>query len=140
MNNSTVAKNGFKSFILTLAVSLLVFSVIYYVQTSSSNKVNIESTDKTTQANADSPAVPATENKSAFKDIKASDQAVAERVVLGGATETSESTVPGTGVTGITYAFAVSVGMVLLGAYLFIYEPRRRALLDFEKRVKRGLK
>jgi hypothetical protein len=143
MNNSTIAKNGFKTFILTLAVCLIVFSVIYYIQTDSSNKVNIESTDKVSQAKEDaSKQVASAADTSVFKAITNDKTQVPTKAVLGSATttETTQSTVPTTGITEITYAFVVSLGITLFGVYLFVYEPRRRALLDFERKVKKDLR
>lgn len=143
MNNSTIAKNGFKTFILTLAVSLIVFSVIYYIQTDASNKVNIESTDKISQTKENTPKqVASAADTSVFKAITNDKTQVPTKAVLGSATttETTQSTVPTTGITEITYAFVVSLGITLFGVYLFVYEPRRRALLDFERKVKKDLR
>jgi hypothetical protein len=143
MNNSTIAKNGFKTFILTLAGSLVVFSVIYYIQNDVSNKVNIENNDKISQTKEEtSKDVASAADSRVFKTIIDDKTKVPERAVLGGATttETTQSTVPTTGITEITYAFVVSLGLTLFGVYLFVYEPRRRALLDFERRVKRDLR
>lgn len=150
MNNSTTAKNGFKTFILTLAISLVAFSVIYYVQTEVATKVSIENSDTVGQLNTDSTkkvaVVPAAvetapAEASIFKVLADDKTVVAKRVVLGGATttETTQSTVPATGITEITYAFILSISLTLFGAYLFIYEPRRKALLSFERSVKRDL-
>lgn len=152
MNNSTIAKNGFKTFILTLAVSLVAFSVIYYIQTDVSNKINIESTDAVGQLNEQVPpkqvtsaapvAVPATTTEpSVFKALADDKTYVPQRVVLAGSTtrETTQSTVPPTGVTEITYAFVISLSLALFGAYLFVYESRRKALLSFERDVRRDL-
>jgi hypothetical protein len=143
MNNSTIAKNGFKTFILTLAVSLVVFSVIYYIQTDVSTKVNIESSDKVSQTKEkNSKEVSSAADSRVFKTIADEKTQASERAVLGGATtkETTQSTVPATGITEITYAFVVSLGLILFGVYLFVYEPRRKALLDFERRVKKDLR
>lgn len=47
MNSSTQAQKGFKTFILTLVVSLVVFSAIYYVVNSDSPS-SVDTADKTT--------------------------------------------------------------------------------------------
>ena len=73
--NSQSAKNGFRTFILTLSVSLIVFSLIYYAisNTSDSSKKSLEfsSADKETAYVVETVAgVSDDQEESVFADIK----------------------------------------------------------------------
>ena len=49
--NSQIAKNGFKTFIVTLSISLMLFGVLYYlVSLAGSKKVDIESASANSSA------------------------------------------------------------------------------------------
>ncbi len=155
MNATDQAKNGFKTFIITLAISLFLFSIIYYVATDISQPVSIESTDE-----LDKPISRNTDNKdtvkdedsflasaetagtaSVFEDLANQKLDVPQKTVLGGADtrESTQSTVPATGVLGVTYAFTLSISAIAFGTYFLVIEPRRRALARFERRVTNDL-
>lgn len=72
MNNSTQAKNGFKTFIITFGVSLLIFGFFYYLLSESSvDDVSIES--DTAQSNVvrnESPSSTHKEKEVASRDVK----------------------------------------------------------------------
>jgi hypothetical protein len=140
MNNSIQAKNGFKTFMLTLVVSLFVFSIVYYIASdTSSKKVDIEENNVT--GSVSKPAtVAANTSGSAFEDLSKQKMNVPQRAVLAGSTvETTQSTIPVTGSTEITYAFLISMIAIFAGAYYLVFYPRKRALAEFEDRVTRDL-
>src|SRR4030042_4042044 len=112
MNNSTQAQKGFQTFILTLSVSLIIFSVIYYFVTNLNKtpdisedinkdvtKEEVISYEKEQQAVDESPV---------FRKLAEQDMETPRRAVLAGATqgggsggndETTQSTpVPTSGV------------------------------------------
>ncbi len=172
MNNSNVAKNGFKTFILTLSVSLIVFSTIYYIVTSRGGSDKFEAS--TSQVSYAAPEVtpsiaPTTEpvadaTKAAVKGASTVAAAVtptpaptastfgqladakvvakpqiAKGTVLAGATvntkQTTQSTSPNTGVVEITAGLFISLALFLVGFYVVFLNPRKMALMDFEKSV-----
>jgi len=151
--NSETASKGFKTFILTLAISLIVFSGIYYFVTnyaSDQSFVAVSDTEvsykKSTEEVEKESVQGTTDSRSnSFKElIEKDDLGVAPQQVLAGAeiaevTETTESTtaVPETGAFGITLGLVLS--FVLFGAGLFVVylNPRNLAISGFEKKVTR---
>ena len=137
MNATDQAKNGFKTFIITLVISLVIFSVIYYVATDTSQPISIEDGVQKQSNAQDSDAVVAvaSNDSSVFKELSSQKLNVPQRNVLGSAatTETTQSTVPSTGITEITYAFILSLAVLGLGAYAWVTNPRAKALRIFEK-------
>lgn len=144
MNATDQAKNGFKTFIITLAVSLFLFSIIYYIATDISQSVNIESgteeVSNPTSFNV-SKEVASAEIASVFGDLAEQDIDVPQKMVLAGSdtAETTQSTVPATGSLDITYALALSLSAIAFGLYFLVVEPRRKALSKFEQRVTKEL-
>lgn len=145
MNNAQ-AKNGFKTFIITLSISLVVFSALYYFITDSSPEISIEDDNVEVSSvevvNEDDPSVFGTIAMES-KTIPATGQQAA---VLAGTdvvdtTETTQSTtpVPDTGSTQITMGLLVSFVILSLGTYLIKLGPRNLALASFEQRVKRQI-
>ncbi|KKS21063.1 MAG: hypothetical protein UU80_C0035G0003 [candidate division WWE3 bacterium GW2011_GWA1_41_8] len=143
MNNSTQAKNGFKSFILTLSISLAVFGLIYYLATYSTQS-NVDIEDMTPAQAETSTELSANTNmgqvvrESVFEDLKDQEVNVPKREVLAGTDEVTESTVPETGSTEITISLLLSVIIAALGGYLLFIGPRKKALDNFERRVKKN--
>lgn len=146
--NNTQAKNGFKTFIITLSISLVIFSALYYVITDSSPEVNIE--DDIVQVSSvevveeeEAPTVFSTIAMESGKSSYPVSETPSSPVVLSGAdtTETTESTspVPDTGSSEITMGLLVSVVILTLGTYLIKLGPRNLALSSFENRVKKEL-
>ncbi|KKS31250.1 hypothetical protein A2380_02475 [candidate division WWE3 bacterium RIFOXYB1_FULL_43_24] len=160
--NSDSAKNGFKTFILTLSISLIVFSVVYYLVTNNSGDTSAAPYQASTtpitneqegyQAlalNAEteqSAQVEGASTSSVFGDIvdnPVDTPALGSADVLAGTTSspsvsqttTSGSTVPETGVVGITAGLLVSLVFFLTGMYYISSNPRRAALSGFEKKI-----
>jgi hypothetical protein len=59
------------------------------------------------------------------------------RTVLAGAevTETTESTVPETGVFGVTVGLVTSLVVFAIGLFVISKDPRKMALLNFEREI-----
>lgn len=144
MNNaSTQAQKGFKTFLLTLSVSLVVFSVIYYFVTDGLSTDSAPIAEKTDTAVATAPTAPevagdstvaedpivAEEVVTTFGKLLAVDPGVNEPAVLagadtqvggGGSMQTTQSTVPETGVVGITMGLLTSLTLfVFVMVYIF---------------------
>lgn len=146
MNSTEQAKNGFKTFVITLSISLILFSIVYYVLTDATGKINIESEDQAQfKVTEDKVSVTkssaTTQTASVFGDLKdqKSVTSTSQKVVLGTAdtTETSQSTVPSTGILSTTYALIMSLSATLL-AFYFLIQSRRKALLNFEKEIRKN--
>jgi hypothetical protein len=144
MNKNDQMKKGFKTFLLTLSVSLIVFSVVYYVITNSSSSAtpyggvglnpDIESQDK--PEDAPQAATPDT----IFNTLASQKMDVPGSAVLA-ATDTNQTTqstgTPDGGVTSITIGLVVSVAVFLLGLFIISKDPRKAALMGFEKHARR---
>ena len=76
--------------------------------------------------------------ESVFEDLKDQEVNVPKREVLAGTDEVTESTVPETGSTEITISLLLSVIIAALGGYLLFIGPRKKALDNFERRVKKN--
>lgn len=151
MNNSEQAKNGFKTFLITFGVSLLVFGFFYYLLSdTSANEISIEDETastlgytKTTEETAETPKVDVTKEVASAEDTpfgKLSNQKLdtQSRVVLAGATsQTTQSTtpVPETGDFTITVALLTSLSLIGFFIYLLVLNPRKYALSKFEEDV-----
>lgn len=143
MSQAEQAQKGFKTFILTLAISLIVFSAIYYFITnasSSSSAPDIESTDKVSQN-----VTPSTNGSQDTPFSKLAAQRVTDvqpQVVLAAATtaEPTQSTgTPNGGVESITLGLITSVAIFLFGMYVIAKDPRRMALREFENKITKNL-
>ncbi len=132
--NSYQAKNGFKTFVITLSLALVIFSSLYYLITDSTSNVNIEDDLESANQLAQTDSKP-----SVFEDISKESAVNALPVVLAGAdsTETTQTTtaVPDTGTAGITYALFTSTALLAFGAFAVGKGPRKLALSSFEERV-----
>lgn len=152
MNSYDQAQKGFKTFLLTLSVSLIVFSVIYYAITTSSEvtdlSANIQddgSSDVTYTIKQEEEEVAgrqdtvsdqpeeAAVSKTVFGQLAAMDLNVEPKAVLAGANEATQSTVPETGTFGVTVGLFMSLVAFLGGLYVISQDPRKMALLGFEK-------
>lgn len=91
MNNNTNQK-GFKTFVLTLSISLIVFSIIYYF-VSESQLVNDEIVLEDSQSKMQSMNAKE-EPKSEFKQLADAKIQVPERAVLAGATTVGGEEIP----------------------------------------------
>ena len=148
--NSQSAKNGFRTFILTLSVSLIVFSLIYYAisNTSDSSKKSLEfsSADKETAYVVETVAgVSDDQEESVFADIKENsnqggyvlaltDESEPEDPVQVQSTESAQT--PDTGVFSITVGLSLSLIMFVLGLFVISKNPRNLALTSFERKFR----
>jgi hypothetical protein len=158
MNPETQAKNGFKTFIVTLSVSLVVFSALYYVVNDVSGNVDIEdyqAIEKKAVAFEVEKEVKGAKTESAF-GLLANTTPLEEPQVLAGTDdattttdtttatttttttattdETVESTVPETG-SATLMGTLVSVGLFSVALYFILVGPRKFALASFEDRA-----
>lgn len=148
MNNSEVAKNGFKTFIITLTVSLVLFSIVYYFVTGSSKDIDIEQQDLQVAKSSAVAGVttstptevtgPIAADTSVFYDLATTKMNEPAKAVLAGATESTTS-VPSTGSTEITWGFLLSVLALGFGSYLIFLGPRKAAIQHFETKVFKDL-
>ncbi|KKS02402.1 MAG: hypothetical protein UU55_C0015G0009 [candidate division WWE3 bacterium GW2011_GWC2_41_23] len=144
---------------LTLSISLIVFSVVYYLVTNSSGDssaapyqastapVVVEAVPSEAPAlSAGTEQVAGTSDSSVFGEIvdkPVNAVSVGTAAVLAGATSAptatqttgSGSTVPETGVVGITAGLLVSLVFFLTGMYYISSNPRKAALSGFEKKI-----
>jgi hypothetical protein len=116
MNNASQAQHGFKTFILTLSISLIVFSIAYYFVSESQPGVQLGFANKSssTQLLASSSKAKTDADKKAAQDsvfskLADSKVSVPQRAVLAGATTTTGTTgTTGTTATGTTTATTVT--------------------------------
>lgn len=153
MNNSYQAKTGFKTFIITLVISLVVFSSLYYIATSSGSDTSVpeDGADKQTSmdtnenTNTDTNRkVASAEDYSVFEVLAAEDTKVSDTggkggAVLAGADESTESTVPDTGSNTMMVASVMGIGLLSFAGYILINNPRKLALSTFEKKATKDL-
>lgn len=151
MNNSESAKKGFRTFILTLAVSLMVFSAVYYVLTTYTQnneplntivaveeKVEESAGEKALANDLSAEVQGAKDEKTVFGEIADKKPQVMTQAVLAGATsapQTPETTssVPVTGFSEMTVGLILSLAL-FVGAMIYtVKNPRKLALAKFEK-------
>jgi hypothetical protein len=163
MTTSDSAKKGFKTFILTLSVSLIIFSVIYYVLTNNTGSAQNQNT-YTKQAAVTTPTTVTTDTQvaaaikdttSPFKKLQNAPVNAQPQEVLG--TETAantsdnsvtvnnvvavntavspQSTIPSTGTVSITIGLLLSLTTFIAGLIWLTMNPRKIALQGFEKRA-----
>lgn len=161
MNNTTKtqqAKNGFKTFIITLSVSLVVFSSVYYLIGNFTDKVDIEKFEVNneqalnTEEDEEENVKGAESSDSPFKKLAQDEQAPS---VLQAETETddtttddtentedtttttdeseesTESAVPETGSTTLIGTI-LSITFFSAALYVILIGPRKIALSKFE--------
>ena len=135
MNPETQAKSGFKTFITTLGISLVVFSAAYYFLTNLSAGIPDAETfqGKKSEELADSSTTTA--QPTVFGVINNRPE-VTQPAVLAGTTttETTESTVPGTGSNTLAGTL-IGVSALSLAGYLIFVGPRKLALKGFERDI-----
>jgi len=139
---SDQAKNGFKTFVVTLSVSLLLFGALYYLITDFSSDIDIEDTSAgkpTTVAYDPSTVKGTTTQNSVFKDITETPVKTKPATVLAEADdttttteETTESTVPDTG-SETLIGTVLAMGFFSAAVYILVVGPRKFALAGFEK-------
>lgn len=163
MNYETQAQNGFKTFVITLGISLIAFSAIYYLVSDVSGNVDIESkTEKAVvvqtpkqevagatvqsqptpnaqlaaQPNTVPAPTPAVAQPSVFNEISQKPVNAKPMVtsVLGAATETTQSTVPNTG-SETLIGTLLAGGFFSIALYLLMVGPRKLAIEGFENEM-----
>jgi len=161
MNNSESAKRGFRTFILTLSISLMVFSGLYYALTTYSpqkdsgeekieavntaglhgSDTNKDSVSSTVTKDNEVPSVQgAKDQKTVFGAVANSKPATRPQEVLAGATSAPQTTqsaspVPSTGFTEMTLGLLLSFSL-FVGAMIYNFlNPRKLALSNFEKKL-----
>lgn len=164
MNKELQAKNGFKTFIVTLSVSLVIFSAIYYLITDSTGNVDIESSDPVAFE------VKGASTESVFKDIstkpthadpavlQAADttedttgDAMEEDAMVDDTTtgtdatdntameeEVEEATVPDTGSETLVGTM-MALGFFAAAVYMILAGPRKLAIAEFENKISKEL-
>jgi len=139
------AGKSFKTFVLTLSISLIVFSVVYYVMTINSSKQEAFDNPLGDTAAVKEVAGVSDTSKSVFKEIASKNPGVMPKEVLAGSTvadttqTTQSTTVPQTGTVSITVGLFVALVMFLSALIIVSSNPRRLALLSFEKNATRDL-
>lgn len=160
MNSSSVADQtgkSFKTFILTLSISLIVFSAVYYFISESSD-------GGSGTLGAKSSATTPVKEVSVFKELSETPSNVEERAVLAltdaigdgtdstvpaattpattttveedtAVAETTSSTVPVTGVTETTVGLVLSMLAFAVGFWVIKKDSRKLALRSFESNV-----
>ena len=138
MNSNQQAQKGFKTFILTLSISLIVFSVIYYMLNSTPTEVD-ETVTASTEVYKETEDVLGTEDKTVFGRLVEQKMDVPSKAVLSGmdSGESTESTspVPDTGSLSVTLGLIVSMAIFVVGLFIIYQDPRKTALLGFEKKI-----
>ncbi len=141
MNNSESAKRGFRTFILTLSISLIIFSAVYYALTTYNPKSKPAEEQTVASAGDSSPNVQGAKDKrTVFGEIANNKPQEQAQEVLAGATsapQTTQSTtsVPVTGFTEMTIGLLLSLGL-FVGAMVYnLINPRKFALSNFEKKL-----
>lgn len=158
------ASKSFGTFILTLSISLIVFSAIYYLMTKSSldsgqfnpstevvSKGDKVTSDYTVQNSGEDKQgntqgdKQGDKSQSVFAQIADKNPNVQAKEVLAGSTtaETPQTTTsgpnPDTGIAGITIGLFLSLAL-FLSAIIFVFKnPRNIALSSFEKRSTKRL-
>lgn len=143
MSVAQQAKSGFKTFVLTFFVSLLVFGAIYYlISDSVGSDIDIEGTDAIGYTKTQEDEVlgeqdePKTE--SPFGELVEQEVDVPQKRVLAGAAESTQSTVPDTGIASVTVGFLGSLVLFAFFAYVVFINPRKYALSKFEQEISRN--
>lgn len=154
-NNSysvqTNAGKSFRTFLLTLSVSLILFSAVYYflttnaskpesLDTSLSQEVVKQVSDNSNVKDQGQVAGSSTEN-TVFGTIASKEIGGQARQVLAGSTETQQTTttVPVTGTTSVTVGLFSALMFFIAGLFVVSKNPRKLALSSFEKNVTKSV-
>ena len=137
MNNNQ-ATNGFKTFLITLVISLVVFGAAYYLITENSPGTSTENIEASApDARVTNAQIDRSEQRAAtFNDLAYANKS--EGVVLAGTDESTQtsSPVPATG-SNTTYMLLLSTILLAGSIYFFLLNPRKLALSHFEKNATR---
>lgn len=150
------AKKGLSTFVLTLSISLIVFSTIYYLMTTKSSEPEELSSPISAVVTNDNEAESEVQGDSSqstiFGEIASNDPKDSYKQVLAGADEITEPATTNTvtqttqsnsnlntGVTSITFGLIFSL-VLFVSTIIFVSKnPRKLALSTFEKKTTKGL-
>lgn len=138
------AQKGFKTFILTLSVSLIIFSIIYYFISDTQSVSGSDIAEETPTVKA-AVTEEIKEEETVFGKIASAPVTSTSRAVLANGvtspgttsptvTETTTA-VPSTGVTQLTWGFFISLISFLVGFFVISKNPRGLAIQHFEKKM-----
>ena len=141
------AGKSFKTFMLTLSISLIVFSGVYYVLTMNSSSPESHEVSMVSKSgqNAQVAQVVTDNQKSVFGEIAARTPEVMGAAVLAGATgpvatQTTQSAGNlNTGTVSVTFGLVGSLVLFLIALVIVSRNPRKLALISFEKSITKGL-
>ncbi|OGC57252.1 hypothetical protein A3H26_03010 [candidate division WWE3 bacterium RIFCSPLOWO2_12_FULL_36_10] len=124
-------KNGVKTFVVTLAISMVVFGALYYLISDFSKEVNIESSSISANVKNEKKDSP-------FESLTAQKFDDNAPAVLGTTTDTTTETTEGTSSVPVTgsndiIVFALSTLAILCATYLALMGPKKLVLPNFEK-------
>jgi hypothetical protein len=141
MNQAEQAQKGFKTFILTLSISLIVFSAVYYFITNSSSISVTPDIESDTQVTSDKPLDKTADSSNVFGTLAnqkiTNVQPQAVLAATDTAMEPTQATgTPNGGVESITIGLIVSVAIFMFGMYVIANDPRRLAIKSFEDKFK----
>lgn len=153
------ARKGLSTFVLTLSISLIVFSTIYYLMTTKSsepeesyNPVGMVTVD---EENNGGDVKGKSSESTVFGDIASADPNTSYGQVLAGADEADDTTTAtttttvtqttqsnsslNTGVTSITIGLVFALVLFIATLVFVSRDPRKFALSTFEKKTTKGL-
>ncbi|MBU0534653.1 MAG: hypothetical protein ABIJ82_03980 [Patescibacteria group bacterium] len=153
-NNSysvqTSAGRSFRTFLLTLSVSLILFSTVYYFLTTNASRPEALETslnEKTVKKVSDDSEVKnqgevaGLATKTVFGEIASKETGGQVRQVLAGSTETSQTTTtaPSTGTTGVTIGLFSALIFFVASLFVVSKNPRKLALSSFERKISNSM-
>ena len=144
MNRAEQAQKGFKTFILTLSISLIVFSAVYYAVTNYSNFQSAVPDIELEEASASDTSVA--EPGTVFGQLASQKiDNISQMAVLAGSdiaegtTETTQGTgTPEGGIVSITTGLIASASVFSFGMFIIACDPRKLALHSFERKITRN--
>lgn len=147
MDKQQQAKNGFKTFMTTLVVALVVFGGIYYAA-SSELQINDEPTDTGKATEVSYNVRGTSDENSIFGELnKTAPQVLAGTDVVDTTTttetavtteETQETTVPDTG-SETLIGTVITLTAFSIATYFIVNNPRKFALNKFESNITKEL-
>ena len=141
IGRNSSAASSFRTFILTLSISLIVFSAIYYVMSSSGMDTDVFE-NSLSDSSVTEESVKGTSSESVFGEIATREPETQARFVLAGTDEVEETTqstttVPETGILSVTTGLFGALIFFIAGLIVVALNPRKLALDTFEKTVTR---
>ncbi len=149
-NNSysvqTSAGRSFRTFLLTLSVSLILFSTVYYFLTTNASRPEALETslnEKTVKKVSDDSEVKnqgevaGLAAKTVFGEIASKETGGQVRQVLAGSTDTPQTTTaaPSTGTTSVTIGLFSALIFFIASLFIVSKNPRKLALSSFERKI-----